>query len=404
MFAVSNLEDAGNDLDPLRRAIMDASRQQYHWDEAVPLKWLALQSKLKRARQSGQRVIALDDVTKLSAEVGITTEAELRTLLVCMHGLGDIVFFDEPRLRDIVVLNPQWLIDSFRKVITLDVFHKANDPGRVTQCRALWRNLEENGILHEVLVDQVWDPTTKDTLLALMLKFNLLVPLPVNYFQELDVDVVEAAPLGDLYLVPCLIRKSDDAFIPPTSPDLSEVLIRFREDFVPIGLFSRLISCLIYDEGWSICNRIYHNVASFLPKGTPSAACVVLLLEDGFIEVRGVPLTGDDVTTPGQVALLLSEALDRLLHCLRVISRNVANPAVDFRLAVRCQCNVANRPAALLDIGRDGMKVMAVEWLLCRYHVKRLPTATLRPWFSGNHIKKVLGLRDRLKNTLKPMK
>ena len=66
---------------------------------------------------------------ELVRPVGIESEEELFTMLNFYHDLGTIVYYGDIEdhhslLRDIVILNPQWLIDVFKQVISIPDFAK----------------------------------------------------------------------------------------------------------------------------------------------------------------------------------------------------------------------------------------------------------------------------------------
>jgi len=56
----------------------------------------------------------LAEVEKLAKECGIKNEEELLAFLTFHHNLGDLIYLDEDRLRDTVILSPQWLGNVFR--------------------------------------------------------------------------------------------------------------------------------------------------------------------------------------------------------------------------------------------------------------------------------------------------
>ena len=56
--------------------------------------------------------------------VPLQIDEDLETMLTFYHDLGRIIYFgslskDKSALNDIVILDPQWLVDVFRQVIRL---------------------------------------------------------------------------------------------------------------------------------------------------------------------------------------------------------------------------------------------------------------------------------------------
>ena len=60
----------------------------------------------------------------MTKNLDVTTESEFVTMLGFYHDLGIIIYFGGENktnsyLQDIVILNPQWLIDIFKRIITV---------------------------------------------------------------------------------------------------------------------------------------------------------------------------------------------------------------------------------------------------------------------------------------------
>ena len=61
----------------------------------------------------------------IAAELGIKSEKNLQTMLQFYHDLGVLIYYGsngavDESLRNTVILKPQWLVDIFRKVITVN--------------------------------------------------------------------------------------------------------------------------------------------------------------------------------------------------------------------------------------------------------------------------------------------
>ena len=59
-------------------------------------------------------------VKKLLGEDTVSSNAELQVILQFYHDLGHIIYFGDSGsdLSNLVVLDPHWLIDVFRRIIT----------------------------------------------------------------------------------------------------------------------------------------------------------------------------------------------------------------------------------------------------------------------------------------------
>ena len=92
------------------------------------------------------------EVVAISKSLNIKDEAQIQVILQFYHDLGDIVYFNEPHLQDLVILDPQWLVDIFKSVITVKQYQH-QDP----HCRKYLDKLDQEGILNVHLVDFLWD-------------------------------------------------------------------------------------------------------------------------------------------------------------------------------------------------------------------------------------------------------
>ena len=150
-----------------------------------------------------------------------------------LHDLRSLIHFDDsPDLNKLVILDPQWLIDVFKKVITVQPAHQCTEKNLVE----LWLKLEEEGILDENLLVHVWKPLfedkdTCDSLIGIMEKFSLLCPLPSD------------ASGSKSYLVPSMLKSHPQKEIAEliASAKLPYLFLTFRNGHVPLGLFPRLV-------------------------------------------------------------------------------------------------------------------------------------------------------------------
>ena len=109
--AVENPDASG--LAELREKIVEVAQKQPHWGEEQPTKWLFLADELDRERKRRPQM-TLPEVEKLGQELGILTRQEILAFLTFHHNLGDLVYLNEDRLQNTVILSPQWLSDIFR--------------------------------------------------------------------------------------------------------------------------------------------------------------------------------------------------------------------------------------------------------------------------------------------------
>eukprot|EP00058_Branchiostoma_floridae_P023273 XP_002608763.1 hypothetical protein BRAFLDRAFT_73982 [Branchiostoma floridae] len=125
IFAVDNTtEDAV--VDEIRNYILHVARGLPHMGEEIPISWLHLMSKLRKKREDGKRFLKFQETAKLALhpDISITDKHTLALVLSFFHDRGDIIFINEPSLREDVTLQPQVMIDVFKTIITVPQYQQ----------------------------------------------------------------------------------------------------------------------------------------------------------------------------------------------------------------------------------------------------------------------------------------
>ena len=285
VFAVDNrksgLEFECPEVTRLRREVLAAAKELPQMKEAIPIRWLKFEKALQVMRKDGHKWITLDSVKQIASAVcNVVEDKEFHTLLNFLHDQRILIHFDDtPELSEVVVLDPQWLIDVFKKVITVKPYcHQEKE------FKEQWFKLETTGILEEKLLEHVWSPLfdhreTSESLIAIMEKFSLLCPWPSS-----------DAPCGKQYLVPSMLISHPSEAINKlvASAQIPSLFVRFESGQVPPGLFPRLVLQFFQwgkDEVWSPVNpELYHNFARFFTTADDDCS-VILLCHSSSIEI-----------------------------------------------------------------------------------------------------------------------
>ena len=236
VFVVDNTKSGSENECPevvrLRGAVLDVAKNLPQMKEAVPLKWLRYENILQLLSKEAYKWISYKEARQIASdECGIDDDEQFQTLLAFLHDQRVLIHFNEtPELRNMVILDPQWLIDVFKKVITIKRYKHTEET-----VEELWLKLEKTGILDERLLHHAWQPLfdsqeTYKSLLAIMERFSLLCSWPSHGVNK-------------QYLVPSMLMS------PPTeevlelldSAQTPSLFVRFESGRVPPGLFSRLV-------------------------------------------------------------------------------------------------------------------------------------------------------------------
>ena len=277
----SGVESECSEVKRLREKLLAVAKELPQMKEAIPIKWLKYEKTLQVTVKEGHKWISLEMAKQIASEVcTIDDEQEFFTLLNFLHDQRILIHFDDtPVLNNLVVLDPQWLVDVFKKVITVKPYDHEE-----REFKDLWCRLESTGILDERLVEHEWgslldQQDTIASLIEIMKKFSLLCPWPSS-----------DASCGREYLVPSMLMSHppQDIVELVSSAQIPSLFLMFESGQVPPGVFPRLVLKFFqwgHDEFWSPENpQLYLNFARFYTSGDEDCS-VILLCHSSSIEV-----------------------------------------------------------------------------------------------------------------------
>ena len=199
----------------------------------------------------------------------------LQAMLSLFHEQGVVVYYaDDSRLKNLVVLDPQWLVDKITCIIRDFGLHGLKrDRHLINGQPAKWRALREHGVLSASMLDVFWPGTETSHvsfLLGLMERIKLLCSLP-SVFDRSEGKGGEGGGGGGgeerRYLVPSIVSVGDFAASSTANSSVSTsayartslspdettnafnferagvILISFKS-YLPEAFFSRLVVCL----------------------------------------------------------------------------------------------------------------------------------------------------------------
>ena len=245
-FVVDNTKSGSSDecqgVKKLRESLLSVAKELPQMKEKIPLKWLKYEKVLYLLMSKGRERIFIEEARQVALdECGIDDDVKFRTALNFLHDQKVLINFNElPELESMVILNPQWLVDVFKEVITFKSFNPPENSVESfntteNSVERLWKDFETTGILDRKVLDHAWrrfidDQETCKSLIAIMERFSLLCPWPSEGTTE-------------QYLVPSMLRSppTGDVLKLLASSQIPSLYVRFESRRVPPGLFSRLI-------------------------------------------------------------------------------------------------------------------------------------------------------------------
>ena len=237
-FPVDNTLGATGDptLQSLRKSIESAvfDDPEEYIKEPVAASW---HKALDALHETQEQFLLLDRVISISTYHGVAPDA-VHAMLALFHKLGVLVHFSSPELRNIVTIEPQWLVDAVTLIIRDRGLHLDDIQQKAKQeLRSDYNSLNDSAILSNQLLDLFWRDyriEQRSFLRGLMLKMTLFCRWTSTSF-----------------LVPSLLPMTSPAE-PITSPAFTVAqwpltfVCRFSE-ILPDGLFERLL-CVVIDH------------------------------------------------------------------------------------------------------------------------------------------------------------
>ena len=281
VFVVDNTKSGRGSECPevkrLRGEVLTVAKELPQMKEPIPIKWLNYEKNLQAKRKRGEKWIDLQEAKRTaSEECNIVEDREFQTVLNFLHDRRILIHFSDNKMLDkFVILDPQWLIDVFKKVITIPPYDS-----KQKKIGGLWCKLQEKGILEKKLLDHVWsmpsfNEETTESLLGIMEKFSLICSWPSS-----------DASSEKQYLVPSMLATypTEDIMklVEAASVQIPPLLVKFESGLVPPGLFPRLV-LLFLQWGKDNCVNpvkplLYQNFARCFISEDTSQSVVLLCL------------------------------------------------------------------------------------------------------------------------------
>ncbi|XP_053376492.1 uncharacterized protein LOC123535387 [Mercenaria mercenaria] len=230
------------------------------------------------------KLISVEFVLAIDAEneFPLGDVEQVKLFLLFHHAKGTFVYFDEEPISEYVVLDPQYLIDAFKCIITSERFC-TNEP----EIRPLWKLLLTEGKLEKQLINRKWGKPeneidifkeNKEVLLSFLVKHHI-----ISEAKVFDEDTQHSTGLG-WFVVPSLLgdhssRAEKTEFLNGKKLTKLRYVLVFSTSPIVSTVYNRLVSAAI--GRWPIAKA---GKKTLLFKDM----CIVRLNMDhaGLIEIR----------------------------------------------------------------------------------------------------------------------
>ena len=252
------------ELSVLKEKIAYVIKNQHYWKRRVKPASAILERVLQEEKTS--RTIHMKELLELNNTLGKfrLDDSEIITLLKYLHQAGTLLYFEEPDLKDTIILDVQWLVGAFKSILRFNVgIEKANNSKVQTFKKT--GELDEAELL-KILEERLYEKKDYKILTSIMERLGLLAVCHSEnrlwyYFPSMNRRKFENKPFED-------VKKS------------SILLFQFeKEKQLPIFVFYKfVVKCMKFPR-WEIyieknCPCIYDDAACFSFKGHIVLLCI----------------------------------------------------------------------------------------------------------------------------------
>lgn len=207
----------GDGIKELRQRLVDIAMQQKILTNLVPQSYLSLDKLINQMKLDNRPVLKWAEYSSLANKCNISDQNVLISATDFLHDVGSLIWFNQPTLKDLVILDPQWLSNVMASIVSF----KAN-----------WRN----GVLtHDSLpiIWKVYPESLHNTLLGILEKFEVVFPIKGEEGASVVPTMLPDEPT-DLYKE--LAARDLDS-----NPRYEKIERVYKFDFLPVGFFARMI-------------------------------------------------------------------------------------------------------------------------------------------------------------------
>ncbi|XP_060595065.1 uncharacterized protein LOC132749353 isoform X2 [Ruditapes philippinarum] len=255
-------------IEELKQHIVEKASEQGYWGEHYPATWITLERSIVKLKDIGVKILKKDHLFAMNTKlpVPINQKDGLDLFLRFHHDSGNILYFSEEELSDTIVLDPQWLIDAFKSLITAQDFCSRQDPAIFQE----WIKFGESAILKETLVEKIWDPKGN-------IEFHKHRHLLLKYLEKLGIiakphHLPGTSDVTDYYFAPCFLKQTppDDLLSPKRLPEnrmsTSKLCLTTELQFLHAHVFNKLLAACI--NKWQLSKKdgnylVYRGCAIF---------------------------------------------------------------------------------------------------------------------------------------------
>lgn len=322
------------DLKGIKKCIADIVKSPCYLKENVRPVWALFEQlliKMKEKEKVITRKILSEYSEQLNAQGFRIDDSEISKMLVFLHRVGIVLYFETDVLKDDIVLDIQWLFGAFKCIIKYSVEIWMND----TQCQQFYCT----GELDDEKLENIWKTEGKGywrhktTIIAYMQQLGLLTELPSKELRSGD---------SAVYYFPSMNSKKFDRTGGNNSKS-SILSFKFDEKGqLPFNVFHCIVFKCLKLNNWAILTEkkkkcLYQNAACFSFKKH------VVVLRNCNFEIRVQVWASPDIYD----AKLLKKIKDSIEGIIQ------ENELLSYNIGYKCKKDVLNDETDVSFIPQD---------------------------------------------------
>ena len=352
-FLIDNTKTTDPSFTQLQTEIFNLAQLQPDWGIETPARWLPLEREIQNAKNSGLKVLSLARIREVNSrlDIHIHDETELHMFLKFLNDTGDVIYINEPGLRDTVVLDPVWLIDALKALITADRFAI-----RSLQHADKWKRFCESGTIPKETILAIFKANTdnpalfenSEHVLKLMEKF-LFIASPIDISEHLGDTEGADKKTDDVYIVPSMVQKQMNSDLNTLPEGLSSTTVYCmvaKNNFLPAAVFYKLLAKCI--SKWHIVEQgrqkqIFCDVCKFNLDGQRHCKLIIISVQHA---IHARVFSYVDIHKPRPD--LCKFVYEFLTEALRSVLKSTGF-SDDFRTCIQCPRFSPNTSGGYLD-------------------------------------------------------
>ncbi|XP_052061249.1 uncharacterized protein LOC127701421 [Mytilus californianus] len=223
------------DIDVLKKQLVEVALDHPRCGELMPTKFVPLELQLAQKGEDKQKIVTIEelkDMNNQNENMALDND-ELKLFLKVNHALGKLIYFDEACLRNKVIIDPPFLVDVLRSIVTEEQFW----PQHLLH---IFKALKDSGKLLKKDLYEIWEQECFQTILEHKeYMVEMLVHLDIICRQKDDTNGI------DNFLIPCMIStKREDNLDIPFDRSI-HLAYTFRDEVVPPAILYKFIATFI---------------------------------------------------------------------------------------------------------------------------------------------------------------